>query len=101
MKANLLTIKDTNEMARWRKKVELWNTIGHMERKQSKWSRWAPWHKAVRRRQTTHRIRVSAAHQRQKMLRGHNGYAIRGRRRPVEAGIPNAVAKVSFDITLT
>jgi len=33
MKANLLTIRDTNEMARWRNNVEMWEVmVGHMDR---------------------------------------------------------------------
>jgi hypothetical protein len=33
MKANLLTIKDTNEMARWRNNVDMWEVmVGHMDR---------------------------------------------------------------------
>jgi hypothetical protein len=35
MKANLFTIKDTNETARWRNNVDMWETmIGHMEQMQ-------------------------------------------------------------------
>jgi hypothetical protein len=33
MKANLLTIRDTNEMARWRNNVDMWEVmVGHMDR---------------------------------------------------------------------
>jgi hypothetical protein len=33
MKANLFTIRDTNEMARWRNNVDMWETlVGHMDR---------------------------------------------------------------------
>ena len=33
MKANILAIKDTNEMARWRNNVDMRETlVGHMER---------------------------------------------------------------------
>ncbi len=32
MKANLFTIKDTNELARWRNNVDMWETlVGHMD----------------------------------------------------------------------
>jgi hypothetical protein len=37
MKANLFTIKDVNEFARWRNNVDLWETlVGHMERMQKR-----------------------------------------------------------------
>jgi hypothetical protein len=33
MKANLFTIKDMNEMARWRNNVDMWETlVGHVDR---------------------------------------------------------------------
>jgi hypothetical protein len=33
MKANLFTIRDTNEMARWRNNVDMWEVmVGHMDR---------------------------------------------------------------------
>ena len=35
MKANLLTIKDTNELSRWRNNVDMWETVvTHMDRMQ-------------------------------------------------------------------
>jgi hypothetical protein len=35
MKANVLTIRDPNELARWRNNVDLWEAmVGHMERMQ-------------------------------------------------------------------
>jgi len=35
MKANLATIRDTNELARWRNNVDLWQTVvDHMEQMQ-------------------------------------------------------------------
>jgi len=33
MKANILTIKEPNELARWRNNVDMWETlVGHMDR---------------------------------------------------------------------
>jgi hypothetical protein len=35
MKANILTIRDTNELSRWRDNVDMWETVlTHMDRMQ-------------------------------------------------------------------